>query len=50
LADVWDAVVSDRPYREGWIHDRAKKLIIDGSGSHFDPRVVEVSLALMAEA
>lgn len=50
VADVWDAVVSDRPYREGWIHDRAKKLIIDGAGSHFDPEVVEVFLAVVAEA
>jgi len=48
VADVWDALVSDRPYREGWIHDRARKLIVDGSGSHFDPRVVEAFLAVVA--
>jgi putative nucleotidyltransferase with HDIG domain len=50
VADVWDAVVSDRPYRQGWIHDRAKKLIVDGAGSHFDPKVVDVFLAVVAEA
>ena len=49
VADVWDALVSDRPYREGWVQDRAKKLIVDGSGSHFDPRVVEAFLAVMAD-
>lgn len=50
VADVWDALVSDRPYREGWVHERARKIIVDGSGNHFDPRVVEVFLAVMAEA
>ncbi len=50
VADVWDAVVSDRPYRQGWIHDRARKLIIDGAGNHFDPKVVDVFLAVVAEA
>ena len=49
VADVWDALVSDRPYREGWIQDRARKMIIDGSGSHFDPRVVEAFLAVVAD-
>lgn len=49
VADVWDAVVSDRPYRQGWIHDRAKKLIVDGAGSHFDPKVVDIFLAVVAE-
>ncbi len=49
VADVWDALVSERPYRSGWIADRAKKLIIEKSGSHFDPRVVEVFLAVVGE-
>lgn len=49
VADVWDAVVSDRPYRAGWIHDKARKLIIDGAGTHFDPEVVETFLAVTAE-
>jgi putative nucleotidyltransferase with HDIG domain len=40
VVDVWDALVSDRPYREGWIHDRAIKLLRDNSGTHFDPEVV----------
>lgn len=48
VADVWDALVSDRPYREGWVQDRAKKMIVDGSGSHFDPRVVEAFLVVVA--
>ena len=49
VADVWDALVSDRPYREGWVQDRARKMIVDGSGSHFDPRVVEAFLAVVPD-
>lgn len=45
VADVWDALVSDRPYRDGWVHDRAKKLISEGSGSHFDSQVVKAFFA-----
>ena len=50
VADVWDAVVSNRPYRDGWVHDRARKLIVDGAGTHFDPRVVEAFLAIVNES
>jgi len=49
VADVWDALVSTRPYREGWIEERAKKFIVDASGTHFDPQVVNAFLAAMAE-
>lgn len=49
VADVWDALVSDRPYREGWIAERAKKLLIDGMGKQFDPAVVTAFLALINE-
>ena len=47
VADVWDALVSARPYRDGWVHARARKLITEGSGSHFDPQVVTAFLAIM---
>ncbi|MEE4243680.1 MAG: HD domain-containing phosphohydrolase [Desulfopila sp.] len=49
VADVWDALVSERPYREGWIQERARDLIVKSSGSHFDPDVVNVFLAVTAE-
>jgi HD-GYP domain-containing protein (c-di-GMP phosphodiesterase class II)/HAMP domain-containing protein len=49
VADVWDALVSTRPYREGWIQDRAKKFIIEGSATHFDPLVVNAFLSIVAE-
>lgn len=47
VADVWDALVSNRPYRDGWVHERARSLISKGSGIHFDPQVVKTFLAIM---
>jgi HD-GYP domain-containing protein (c-di-GMP phosphodiesterase class II) len=49
VADVWDALVSGRPYREGWVYDRARSFIAEGSGSHFDPLVVNAFLSVVAE-
>lgn len=37
LVDVWDALVSDRPYRKAWSNERALAYIRDSSGTHFDP-------------
>lgn len=49
VVDVWDAVVSDRPYREGWVGEKAVDLITKGSGTHFDPIVVEAFLGVVGE-
>ncbi len=45
LADVYDALVSKRVYKEAFMHDLAKTLILEESGSHFDPMVVDAFLA-----
>ena len=45
VADVYDAVVSDRPYRNGWIEEKAIRMITDEAGKHFDPLVVKAFLA-----
>jgi putative nucleotidyltransferase with HDIG domain len=45
LADVWDALTSDRPYRKAWSKERALQHITSQSGTHFDPRAVELFLA-----
>ena len=45
VADVFDAVVSDRPYRGGWIEEKAIKMITEESGKYFDPKVVDAFLA-----
>jgi putative two-component system response regulator len=42
IADVWDAVTSDRPYRPAWTEEQAQTYIHEQSGKHFDPRVVEL--------
>lgn len=47
VADVYDALTSDRPYRPGWTHERAVALIEKESGKHFDPVIVEVFLKVM---
>ncbi len=40
LADVYDALVNKRVYKEAFSHEKAKEIILDSSGSHFDPDVV----------
>ena len=40
VADVYDALTTDRPYRKAFSTLKAKQEIIDNSGSHFDPKVV----------
>jgi response regulator RpfG family c-di-GMP phosphodiesterase len=41
LADVYDALTSLRPYKEPWSHADSLAWILTGSGTHFDPRVVQ---------
>lgn len=41
VADAYDAITSDRPYRKGKSHNHAVKEIVKCSGSQFDPEVVE---------
>lgn len=46
LADVWDALRSDRPYRSAWTEERVSEYIRSLSGTHFDPDLVEPFLAI----
>ncbi len=46
VIDVWDALSSDRPYRQAWPVDRVRDYIRDNSGSAFDPDVASAFLAL----
>ena len=41
LADTYDAIISDRPYRKGQTPDAALQEILRCAGSQFDPKVVE---------
>ncbi len=49
VADSFDAMTSDRPYRTALAVERALTEIEDGAGSQFDPDVVEAFLAMMEE-
>ena len=49
VADVYDAVVSDRPYRQGWIEEKAIKMIKEEAGEHFDPKVVDAFLTAISD-
>ncbi len=49
VADVWDAITSDRPYRKGWSEEEALKYIEEQSGKYFDPRIVQEFFRLIYE-
>jgi response regulator RpfG family c-di-GMP phosphodiesterase len=42
IADVFDALTSERPYKKAWSFDEAIALITEQSGSHFDPELVNI--------
>ena len=41
VADVFDALVSRRSYKDGFPFEKAMAIITEGAGSHFDPKVVD---------
>lgn len=47
VADVWDALTSDRPYRKAWKREEALEYIREQAGKHFDTEVVEVFLRII---
>jgi HD-GYP domain-containing protein (c-di-GMP phosphodiesterase class II) len=47
VADVWDALTSDRAYRPGWDPAHALAHIQAGRGTHFDPLVVDALVRVM---
>lgn len=42
LADVYDALRTRRPYKEPFSEEKTASIIIEGSGSHFDPGIIDV--------
>ena len=44
IADVYDALTSERCYKKAMSPDEAIRIIKDESGTHFDPKLVEVFL------
>lgn len=49
VVDVWDALRSDRPYRAAWSEEKTLAHIQALSGTHFDPKAVEVFLRVIGE-
>jgi len=49
VADVWDALTSDRPYRPAWVPTRAREYIHEQTRSQFDPEVVQTCLQALSE-
>ncbi len=47
VVDVWDALGSDRPYRQAWPKEKVLKYIREESDKHFDPQVVDAFLKLI---
>jgi PAS domain S-box-containing protein/putative nucleotidyltransferase with HDIG domain len=48
VVDVWDALMSNRPYRPAWNREDALKYLHEQSGRHFDPKVAEVFLKILS--
>jgi len=49
LADVYDALTSQRCYKEAFEHDHCRQLIIEGKDSHFDPLIVDAYMEIEDE-
>jgi len=46
VVDVYDALVSIRPYKRSFTHEEAMRIIAEQSGTHFDPLLVESFLSI----
>jgi putative two-component system response regulator len=47
VADVYDALTTSRPYKSAMPREQAVAMIVQGSGAHFDPQVVEAFMAIL---
>ena len=49
IVDIWDALLSDRPYRKAWPRDKVLEYLKEISGTILDPTVVETFLKMLSE-
>jgi len=49
IADVFDALISERPYKKAWPIQKAVELIFKEKGEHFDPSLVEAFMSIVPE-
>ncbi|MDH5323910.1 MAG: response regulator [Gammaproteobacteria bacterium] len=45
LGDVYDALTSKRCYKDAFSHEKSRGILVEGSGNHFDPEVVDAFIA-----
>jgi putative two-component system response regulator len=50
IADVYDALTSERPYKRAWTPEEALAEIRDQAGRHFDPALVDIFIAIVEPA
>lgn len=46
IADVFDALTMNRPYKDAYSFEKAKRIMIEGRGTHFDPYLLDVFFSL----
>jgi putative two-component system response regulator len=49
IADVYDALVAERPYKKSYTHEEATTIIAQGKGTHFDPALVNIFISVSDE-
>jgi putative two-component system response regulator len=49
IADIYDALVSERPYKKPFSHEEAVDIIKQGVGTHFDPKIVEAFMTVLED-
>lgn len=49
LADVFDALTTERPYKKAWPIDKTTEFLKEQSGKHFDPNLVDIFLSILPE-
>ncbi|WP_289016278.1 HD domain-containing phosphohydrolase [uncultured Methylobacterium sp.] len=45
VADVFDALTTERPYKQAWPLERARAHMSENAGTHFDPRIIKAFLS-----
>lgn len=49
IADVYDALISERPYKKPFTHERAVELMLESKGTHFDPELCDLLVKVAGE-
>jgi HD-GYP domain-containing protein (c-di-GMP phosphodiesterase class II) len=49
IVDIWDALLSDRPYRNAWPRDKVLEYLKEISGKQLDPEIVEAFMKMLSE-